>query len=279
MKFDPKAAQPVTEAQMIGIIDRIGANYPPEYSAILKGIAKQETEFRNIQGKKNNQDHGVFQINEVNLKGGKLNPYDPVAATEFAFKLLDDNLKATGSIEDAITAYNAGAGKVNKFKNGKAELNAIQKKYAAEVMAKTNLYKPGMFSIDKINSVAQRFGYNGNADFVAMSGGKKNLVAGNVIDLPTIAPPQANPSPPQMAQIKPEADMPTLDPFMDPMNGQYVRDVDQAVAALQQQKPLYSDQQEMRLANAFGREPESINETIGLPEGLMNDIRMAVEAA
>lgn len=276
MKFSPDKAQPVTQEQIIGIIDQIGKNYPKEYSAVLKGIAQQESGFKNIQGRANKQDHGVFQINEINLKKGNLNPYDPVEAAKFAFDLLDKNVRSTGSLESGITAYNAGAGRVNAFQKGTGKpLHDIQRRYAAEVMARSNQFQPGIFDMNRIDQAAKKFGYNGKADFVALAGGKKNLsnapmVAQQEPSFPSIQPTTDIGS--SVASISQAQQAPAAP--IEPMN------MDAAIASLQPEMPMYQPEQESQLASAFGFEPDaSPLKQFGLPSGLLEDVKRAVAAA
>jgi len=292
MALDPKNAKPTTKEEVLAIIREIGKAYPPEYTAIMSAIAKQESVFKNVIGtandksKNNGTDHGVFQINDkahaAAIKKG-LNPYDPVAAAKYAFNLLDNNIKATGSVEAGIAAYNGGAGRINSFLKGKgSDLHPITKRYAPEIMASANTFMPGLFSEEKISTAAQKFGYNGKADFVAMSGGRKNMTK-----LPVVETPQAMQTPQQIEQAVSsiQASAPVMPEVQQPEQQQAytqepAKQVDDAVSALTPQIQTYDPQQEDYLASMFGQAKEgSLSDSIGLPVGLMDDIRRSVEAA
>jgi len=304
MKLDPRSAKPTTQEQITAIIDQIGKAYPPEYTAIMKGIAKKESEFMNIPGKLSN-DHGVFQINSdahaTAIKNG-LDPYDPVAAAKFAFSLLDSNVKATGSMDSAIAAYNGGAGRINTYLKGKGkDLNPITKEYAPKVMAFANQFQPGLFPLDKINATSQKFGYGGKTDFVALSGGKKNLsgafpiAAGQPTQQLTQQSPQQTQQQPQQAFDVASSQLSQGQPQgMDSLIGQMSskasvsdmapqssQSMDSAIQSIQPENPpTYSPEQDNKLAAAFDFSPEnSLAMNMGLPKGLMDDIRREVERA
>ncbi len=282
---DPSKAKPVTQEQIIGIIQEMGRNYPPEYTAVIKGIVEQESGFKNIQGRVNKRDHGAFQINEDNLRRHKLDPYDPVQAAEFAFKLLDEGVRGTGSLEGGILAYNAGTPKAKQILKGKADAHPIQQKYAPQVMARVNKFQPGLFPIDKIQETANSLGYKGKTDFVALAGGKKNLSNAFFVDDPMMRPdPGIMNAVQQQTGVMPDIiTEQNLGPEMAGITAPAappMPDLDSAAAAIQPKIPEYDDSYDQRLSQAFGmeREKSGLNK-FGLPDSLLKDIRKVVENA
>jgi hypothetical protein len=249
----------ISRDDVLAAIDVVGQNYSPTLTTVMKGLVEQSSNFRNI----NRGDKlGAFALNPNALKNYDVDPFNPMEAATAAFDLLDKGIRATGSLETGIAAYNTGLGKVNRFVNGKGSLDPTTSKFVPQVLARSNKYDPGIFDMGRIDAAAEKVGYTGRADFEALAGGKKNILPKGTMML------EPEPVMPQLQAPEPMA--PTAMPPAMPS-------VEQSAQAIQPEMPTMAPDKEADVASIFGMQPEA-QPTFGsgLPEGLMADIRKAV---
>lgn len=84
--------------------------------ALLYGVISQESGF-NPNAVSSAGAEGIAQIMPSNLAGlGVTNPFDPVQSINAGAKMLSDNLKTFGgNTVEAVAAYNAGVGAVQRY--------------------------------------------------------------------------------------------------------------------------------------------------------------------
>ncbi|EEW0074438.1 lytic transglycosylase domain-containing protein [Escherichia coli] len=92
---------------------------------------------RSPDGKLSGGAHGMFQFTSIARKEtgiSEQDAFDPVKSAEAAALLMSKYLKqANGDLNEAITAYNAGFGTINKWKKGTGDLSKENREYAIKV--------------------------------------------------------------------------------------------------------------------------------------------------
>ncbi|HBJ0845775.1 TPA: transglycosylase SLT domain-containing protein [Escherichia coli] len=92
---------------------------------------------RSPDGKLSGGALGMFQFTSIARKEtgiSEQDAFDPVKSAEAAALLMSKYLKqANGDLNEAITAYNAGVGTINKWKKGTGDLSKENREYAIKV--------------------------------------------------------------------------------------------------------------------------------------------------
>lgn len=92
---------------------------------------------RSPDGKLSGGALGMFQFTSIARKEtgiSEQDAFDPVKSAEAAALLMSKYLKqANGDLNEAITAYNAGFGTINKWKKGTGDLSKENREYAIKV--------------------------------------------------------------------------------------------------------------------------------------------------
>ncbi len=92
---------------------------------------------RSPDGKLSGGALGMFQFTSIARKEtgiSEQDAFDPVKSAEAAALLMSKYLKqANGDLNEAITAYNAGFGTINKWKKGTGDLSKANREYAIKV--------------------------------------------------------------------------------------------------------------------------------------------------
>ncbi|MCS0734819.1 lytic transglycosylase domain-containing protein [Escherichia coli] len=95
------------------------------------------SQLRWVNGKKSGGALGMFQFTRIAREETGLSredSFDPKKSAEAAALLMSKYLKqAKGDLNEAITAYNAGFGTINKWKNGTGDLSKENREYAIKV--------------------------------------------------------------------------------------------------------------------------------------------------
>lgn len=103
-------------------------------AGLLHGVARTESQYNPNAYNKGSKAAGMFQIVPGTAKELGIDPYDVNQAADGAGRYLSQLIKQTGSIEDALRAYNFGIGNVQKWKQGKKSLPLETQQYVGKVL-------------------------------------------------------------------------------------------------------------------------------------------------
>jgi len=107
-------------------------------SGLLYNVARTESGFNNdvIYGRRNSTAgaKGLMQFMDSTAREFGINPLNPDQSIDAAGKYLSQLIKQTGSVEDALRAYNFGIGNVQKWKQGKKVLPLETQQYVGKVL-------------------------------------------------------------------------------------------------------------------------------------------------
>lgn len=103
-------------------------------AGLLHRVARTESQYNPNAYNKGSKAAGMFQIVPGTAKELGIDPYDVNQAADAAGKYLSQLIKQTGSVEDALRAYNFGIGNVQKWKQGKKALPLETQQYVGKVL-------------------------------------------------------------------------------------------------------------------------------------------------
>lgn len=103
-------------------------------AGLLHGVARTESQYNPNTYNEKSKAAGMFQFVPGTAREFGIDPYDVNQAADAAGKYLSQLIKQTGSVEDALRAYNFGIGNVQKWKQGKKALPLETQQYVGKVL-------------------------------------------------------------------------------------------------------------------------------------------------